>query len=440
MHSLNHLGIALLDGNYQIVPGYDVVIDMDVQLDVKRWKYLGEPAFSDYRLYALNGELYLHVNSDTVLITKIRLRAKGFGDDAGSGVAEKDALAGGDDHDKELRLNNLHGGDNLEVTLVHPFNSVWGRVNASKGEKWSNFDKNYAIFSLPAGAGGGKPDEVYAEIAVHPEHSVIRISPDEYDRRPKDDWIKKRARRNFRLDSNVQRRVKTLGVATSSSRPVVPSFFTIDEHWFPGKRDPFKQFSHGGACCIGISADMSVESSRLHGTWNAEDCPTLLVGVGHNRIQYHAKKRQPENETAFVEEGTYVSFFYAFEPRPPFNLVARSGFFCLGFASPKDGGLPNPHSALTHQRTLRQHNETFGCPKTHFVSSMSSAFGCYSINSTHCSWQQVSTIVEKVGDPSSTVIGYGINDCTARLVEVKKEEILKLLFPRPEVMVVNPQS
>jgi len=36
MHSLNHMGLALLDENYQMIPGYDVVIDIDRQLDAKQ--------------------------------------------------------------------------------------------------------------------------------------------------------------------------------------------------------------------------------------------------------------------------------------------------------------------------------------------------------------------------------------------------------------------
>ena len=48
----------------------------------------------------------------------------------------------------------------------------------------------------------------------------------------------------------------------------------------------------------------------------------------------------------------------------------------------------------------------------------------------------VSSFIEKAGDPSSVVIGYGLNDCTARIVEVEKKEIARLLFPDPLDMVV----
>ena len=126
-----------------------------------------------------------------------------------------------------------------------------------------------------------------------------------------------------------------------------------------------------------------------------------------------------DDEKGLVPHTHYVSFFYAFDPHPPFDLRARSGYFCLGFApstvGENEGGLFNHHSALTFNRKLEQNNEIFNCPQISFVS----------------------TFVEKVGDPSKTVIGYGLNDCTPRLVEVSKKEVSKLLFPDPWEMVLE---
>ena len=47
------------------------------------------------------------------------------------------------------------------------------------------------------------------------------------------------------------------------------------------------------------------------------------------------------------------------------------------------------------------------------------------------------TIIDKVDDSSTVVIGYGLNDCTARLVEVAKNDIARLLFPDPLEMVIS---
>ena len=112
-----------------MIPGYNAVIDLDVQLEVKRYKYKGEPTFSDYRFFVLNDELYLHVFSDTVLVTKIKLRAKGFGIDDTSPDDDEEVHNQTTNYgEQQYKLKNLHGGDKLEVTLMHQFNSIWGRV------------------------------------------------------------------------------------------------------------------------------------------------------------------------------------------------------------------------------------------------------------------------------------------------------------------------
>merc|ERR1711862_35339 len=128
-----------------------------------------------------------------------------------------------------------------------------------------------------------------------------------------------------------------------------------------------------------------------------EGIDSLFIGIGHTLTMYYKKNKVPEKERMLVPKTNYVSFFYAFDPRPPFNLVARSGYFCLGYAftDPKrEGGTLNPYSVLTHNRPLTLYNKTFDCPQIHYVS----------------------TIVEKVNCPGTVVIVYGINDCTGRLV------------------------
>ena len=274
MDSLNHLGIALLDSQYQVIPGYDVVLDLDVQLDVKMWKKKGKPAFIDYRIYALNEELYLHVNADTVVITKLRLNAKGFGSDGVEKYANNDG-------EKQIKLKNLYGGgDQLEVTLLHQFNSIWGTMTKEKRGKWKNHDKNFALFSLP--------NSIYAEITVHPDHLIRQILPDEYEMHPWDGQIKTRERRNFKLDNITQRMVKTLNESSSNSKSLLPSFFTVDDHWFPGRRDPYKSFAHGGACCIFLSLDDIAPYSHRR---KLDEMDSLLVGVGHNLINVRRRRR-----------------------------------------------------------------------------------------------------------------------------------------------------
>jgi len=406
---LNHLGLALLDGKYNVIPGYDVVIDIDKQLDAKRGGYMGEPAFVDFRLFNLNNDLYLHVNSDTVIMTKLKLRAK---DMIPESDKENDALLEKQQKEKQIKLKNLYGGDQLQVTMRHQFNTIWGE------DKRSIFGKNYALFSLPNTTHPNEPDSIYAEMSVFPEHMVQQILPDQYDKLPRDRKIKWRQRRNFKMDGIIQRKVKNVQnatVSTSLNSMPMPSFFTEDEHNFPGSKMPFKEFAHGGACCISFSADQMSEFSVDEKSGGVSD--SIMVGVGHTLVKFYTKNKMAPEERMLIKDTHYVSFFYAFDPRPPFTILARSGYFCLGFASTnpdEEGGTINPHSVLTHNRRLEQNNETFSCPQIHYIE----------------------TIIEKVDDPSSVVIGYGMNDCTARLVEVTKKEIARLLFPDPWDMVL----
>jgi len=422
MHSLNYLGLALLDENYKTIPGYDVVIDIDKQLDARRDNFMGEPAFVDYRLFTMNDELYLNVNADTVILTRLDFHSKGglFMEDEDSEFARMWNASPRRKHraeDDPLRLTNLYGGDLLEVTLQHPFNTVWGEGRDAI------YGKNYALFSLPNATHPDAPDSIYAEMSVYPEHRVQQLLPEEYEKLPKDHRIKWRQRRNFKIDGIMQRRMAKVGNATVSDSTRfgarVPSFFNADEVWFPGVKNPFKEFTHGGACCVSLSA-AQIKSAGGGGLIELNlGLDSLLVGVGHTLVKWAKKKSLPPSERMLVPDTNYVSFFYAFDPRPPFNLLVRSGYFCLGHASSTDsaqeGGTLNPRSILTQNRPLRQNNETFACPQIHYVE----------------------TIIEKVGDPERVVIGYGINDCTARLVEVEKGEIARLLFPDPTDMAIS---
>merc|ERR1719203_2472636 len=219
----------------------------------------------------------------------------------------------------------------------------------------------------------------------------------------------------------MMRKVKEIGNLTTSEVEPAQSFYTIDEHWFPGHRGSFRHAGHGGACCVSLTRKevMVIQKGDLvHNAWADNDY--LLIGVAHSSVawrHWHANKAVPASLRAAVPHTHYVSFFYAFEPRPPFNLRARSGYFCLGFAGDDgpEGGTFNPHSVLTVNRILSQNNETFNCPQIHFVSSF----------------------IEKVDEPSTTVIGYGINDCTPRIVEVSKKEITRLLFSDPWEMKIE---
>ena len=172
--STNHLGLALLDSNYDMLPGYEIVIELDKQLDLKRViPGSGDvsPTFMDYRIFLLNNEVYLHANADTTTVTKLKLHAKGYPDLHRS--VNKDPS---DDKEglryRNFRLTNLYGGDQLEVFVEHQFNTIWS--GGIKG-------KNYALFGIPNETHPDAEDSVYAEIDITSTHRVHQMILDEYD-------------------------------------------------------------------------------------------------------------------------------------------------------------------------------------------------------------------------------------------------------------------
>lgn len=146
----------------------------------------------------------------------------------------------------------------------------------------------------------------------------------------------------------------------------------------------------GSTCCVQIN-------------WKADDSEEereLLLGFSHRKTLPIPKRFQY----------SYVSRVYAFEPNPPFNIVARSGFFCLGFATDSEKKVSENEqvrgAANDHKMKLwKQKYE--GCPRIHFVTG----------------------ITEKVGDEETVIISYGVNDCYPRMIEVSKEFLVSLLKP-----------
>jgi len=87
--------------------------------------------------------------------------------------------------------------------------------------------------------------------------------------------------------------------------------FTIDSKGLT-KPGPLITRDSGSACCVSIRWKDNSNNERH-----------LLLGFSHRKTKKTVRKEAQYN---------YVSRVYAFEPTPPFNIVARSGFFCLGFA------------------------------------------------------------------------------------------------------------
>ena len=174
------------------------------------------------------------------------------------------------------------------------------------------------------------------------------------------------------------------------------SFRSFDEAYFHqhGKAYPFME-ERGSACCISLPDQRDVERKSSQ----------LLVGISHTKVPFSVSKYLPN---ASFTSRQYTSRLYAFEPVPPYRVVARSGGFCLGFPD-HDEGLDNPNLWL-----VRNHSYTVGrplnCPYITFVMS----------------------IVDAVDDPSMAIITYGMNDCASRMIKVLKTDLSQILFPQQQ--------
>ena len=143
----------------------------------------------------------------------------------------------------------------------------------------------------------------------------------------------------------------------------------------------------GTACCVDMMLNVPGEGG------NGEYLP-VKVGIGHS----------------VTWKRTYLSFFYAFLPTPPFHTVALSGYFCLGAMKPSDIGVTEhwmSHQSGIFNSSMSWEENNYACPGVTFASSF----------------------IEKADDTGSFVMSYGVNDCYSRSIVIPKEKVEMLLTP-----------
>ena len=183
---------------------------------------------------------------------------------------------------------------------------------------------------------------------------------------------------------------------------VRPTFPTMEEVDFPslGGMESIFTRGRGSACCIRVPYPSA----------NSNISRTVLVGIQHTKTPSQRNKILPPNVTS----NHYLSSFYAFESEPPYNIIAKTGWFCLGFPEDPNEDQRKDTSLLhrvTSWRKLVLGGRTYNCPRIHFLSGMTT----------------------KVNDPNAVILAYGINDCYSRFVEVRLSDIYNLLFHGPSV-------
>ena len=145
---------------------------------------------------------------------------------------------------------------------------------------------------------------------------------------------------------------------------------------------PFLERDRGSGCCVEISNDNT----------------TVLIGISHTRTI----------DQGLIFHHQYVSRLYAMEPFPPFNIVAKTGFFCLGYGK-SDENRGNVQVGFNEKLLqINKKGKKYKCPAISFVSSLS----------------------EHATNSSLAIISYGVNDCYPRMIAVEKAELTSMLFPK----------
>mmetsp|Transcript_8099 Transcript_8099/g.16013 ORF Transcript_8099/g.16013 Transcript_8099/m.16013 type:complete len:207 (+) Transcript_8099:2-622(+) len=188
---------------------------------------------------------------------------------------------------------------------------------------------------------------------------------------------------------------------------------------------------HGTACCVKVvlplpssskgndndndnNNDKDNDNGNHNGNGNGgnkrKTGREVMVGIIHQKLSARDNYWLLDVHRRYEDFGKdrFVSRFVAYDVHPPFDIVALSGWFCLGFAdeAESDGRFGSTLAGKNTQFRLDIFSDTYDCPIIHFASGFS----------------------EAVDNSSRAIIAYGINDCHPRMFFVEKDEIVRLLI------------
>jgi len=360
VEKVSYLAIALLDEHLDVINGTDVLVDFNLSPPNGDGNRYFQQFREDCRTFLVKGHLQIVCNS---LVHNVRIR-RTWG--KGSRASPKPPSNGtADDYRVPYIYENMYG-DGLEITLVDNSRKLHG-------------GKNLNIFrsSVP-------PLENTNAVIGQKEYSYeyyLQIYPIPH--------VYNRLTHIQRIGKNIIARPEFKGTSTTSLP--LPSFDTADtnvtrwdcKHEVEKGTDctdfeevPFlpKGIEHGTSCCV----SMDLEGSQV------------MVGIAHVKLSLRTKfwMRDKDKRYDHFPHDQFLSSFIAYNNKPPFDIVARSGLFCLEYANEDEGRSDIKGSALAGRNTQYRmdiFDDTFDCPSIHFASSFS----------------------EVVGDQTKAIIGYG---------------------------------
>jgi len=375
---ISYLAIALLDEHLDVINGTDVLVDFNLSPQKGGRNDYVDQFREDCRTFLINRQIQILCNNK---IHRVQIRRTG--DKGAQTIPDPGSKGTGDDFRVPYIYENIHG-DGLEVTLTQYSSNIHAA-------------KNMNIFRslvLPP-----ENTDVVIENKEHSYDHYLQIwpIPHGYNRIRSIQNPKKNIQINPNFMTYSTASLPSLSFDTPDTTATRLECKNSDDDKISGCTEaPFfpEDIAHGTACCV----SMDLEGSRV------------MVGIMHIKLSRQNpfwKKDKHERYNNFVHD-QFLSGFVAYDTKPPFDIVARSGLFCLGFANEDEGLSDIKGSALAGQNTqyrLNLFNDTFDCPVIHFISAFS----------------------EVVGDQSKAIIGYGINDCHPRMMIVEKKDIVNRL-------------
>lgn len=377
---VSYLAVALLDANLDIVPNTDVLVDLSAGPTPHNSKYYRQP-MEDCRMFILR--------KSTHLLCKNHLLRLGLRRNATAGVEDISASSSktlrytGKDLSFPFIYPNIYG-TGLEITLL-------GRAKIDDG-------KNINIFRslpLPNRTVSTGPYDYYLQVYPLPHRYQRLVVPFQLP----DDLAVVATTEREQISTSTLPPPSFVGPDTPNTITTCPENEQPLSHvWITNCTDKqtkpfFGDFDHGTACCL---------SMKLHNK-------DVLVGISHQKTSpivnpwWRRDIYSRYNNLTFGK--LYLSRFLAYHSEPPFDIVARSGWFCLGFSEKNEAG-GNTLAGRNKQHKMDLFDEVYSCPSIHFVSGIS----------------------EYIGDDTKAILSYGINDCHPRMMVVEKKEIAKRLL------------
>jgi len=415
---VSYLAVALLDEALDVIDGTDVLFDLNAGPAARA--YASQP-MEDCRLFLLRGALFLLCNEE---LKRVRITRTAHNDQRRPPLSQSGPHSSPPATSSKLPYTypNIHG-DGLEVTVEAQIGNV--------GE-----GKNFNVFRT-ATASSNKITDGASVSHVPPlmqYEYYLQTHPAPHKYRRMNIGTDLTSWNVFRNASSPHRSWNAPETAPGALPR--PTFDTPDARhnltlcedpkalWCSHPRTlPFFEVreDHGTACCVRVTLPPGALGGgrRSRGGGDADDADDaagteVLVGIAHQKLSQVTNfwLRDVHGRYRDFAYDQFVSRFVAYDvSRRPFAVVARSGWFCLGFAAAEEGSAAlGDHRGSTlagtnlHAR-LDLFNRTYACPGIHFASGFA----------------------EAADDRSRAVIGYGVNDCHPRMFFVEKEVIARLL-------------